>query len=157
MEMIKSKDIHRLLEHPAIMQQRTLIEVIKRNTGQTVSVSVWASNNFIPEVWVARLNKIKCLAELDLNVNYRDELSVKSMDELKQLAAHRFNAFVSGNNMQKKELAERLGMLGDTGQGVQRWKHTGVSTVNVVKFCEEFGGTVELWRPDLGSLRFSDE
>ena len=62
--------------------------------------------------------------------------------------------FTCRKSIKKSDIAKALGMVGDCGQGVQRWKKTGVGKNSVEKFAEVFGKTPAYWRPDLGYLRF---
>ena len=147
--MITSKDLKALIQHPAIMQQRTLIAIIKRyDKNLNPPVSLWIQLGRIPEKWLEVLNKINEIKELDLSVE------TITVPFAKQLARARFNEFVQNKKLAKIDVAKALGMSGDCGQGVQRWKKTGVGKNSVVKFTEVYGKTVGHWRPDLGHLRF---
>jgi hypothetical protein len=147
--MITRNSIKKLIAHPAIMQQKTLIEVIKRhNSKLSPLVFEWVSNNKIPDLWVERLNEIPAIKNLDLN-----EQTMTS-PLAKEFARARFNEFVAQKGLNKCDVAKALGMAGDCGQGVQRWKKTGVGKNSVKKFVEVFGESGGYWRPDLGYLRF---
>ena len=147
--MIKSNDLKDLIKHPAIMQQITLIKVIQRhNEKLKPPVSLWLQDGKIPDKWLAVINEIDELKKLDLS-----EKTI-TVPFAKQLARARFNEFVESKGMRKNDIAKALGMVGNCGQGVQRWKKTGVGKNSVVKFTETFGKAAGFWRPDLGYLRF---
>lgn len=147
--MIYSKDIKSLIAHPAIMQQKTLIKIIQRhNKKLKPAVTLWVRNNKIPDAWVAIINKIPELKSIDFSE------TKLSAEYAKSLAISRFNDFVESSRLGKVEIAYMLDMQGDCGQGVQRWKKTGVGKESVEKFVEVFGESGGYWRPDLGYLRF---
>ena len=147
--MITTNCIKKLIAHQAIMQQNTLDKVIKRHNKKLSPRSGdWHRRGNIPDEWVGILNNIPELRALDLS-----EQTI-TIPLAKEFARARFNEFVAKKGMDKKSVAESLTMAGDCGQGVQRWKKTGVGKNSVEKFVEVFGETGGYWRPDLGYLRF---
>ena len=147
--MINRNSIKKLIAHPAIMQQKTLDIVIKRHNAKlSPRAGNWYMHGIISDKWIDILNSIPELRTLDL-----DDVQ-PSLEDMRALAIERFNLFVKKSGMTKIEIANALGMVGDCGQGVQRWKKTGVGKNSVEKFVEVFGENGGYWRPDLGYLRF---